>query len=204
MTAKSLVPSIKSVTIIRQDVLSGAGAGIQAAERLARFLQSVALLMIPAPSPDKSYMDVTTSQTHTFELDATENPVQNGTTITDHSRRLPDEFSCECLLVDTPLFPPTPIQLGRANRNWEQLFGFFKAREPVFIATSIRVYPSMLLRRLVVTRETDSGSAIAVSILAREIRIAQSLVAIPLVDDGAAVAGASPATNLGTQTGVSI
>ena len=197
--AKGFAPGIKSVTIIRQDVLPDAGAGVQAAARQARFLASVALLLAPAPTADKTTFDVTETQTLSFELDVTMNPIQNGSTITDHSRRLPDFFECVGVFTDSPLFPPVPFSLDRANREWTKLKSFFDAREPVFIASALRIFPSMILKRLVLTRDVDTGAAIRVAISAQQIRIASSLVEIPLTQEAAAAAGANAPTNGGTQ-----
>ena len=202
--AKDQTPSIKSVTIIRQDVLPNACPGVQAAARQARFLQSVALLLTPLLTPDKAYADVTEAQQHTFEWDATENPIQNGSTITDHVRRLPDTFDAVCVFTDTPFFPPSPIQLNRAHREWTKLLSFAEAREPVFIATSLRIYPSMIIRRLSVARDATTGAVIRVAILAREIRVASSLLEVPLTDGDVAALGAAPITDGGTQTATQV
>ena len=197
-------PSIRSVTIIRQDVLPDAGAGIQAAARLARFAQSIAVLMTPLPTPDKVRFDVTDRQRPTFEWDTTENPIQDGSTITDHVRKLPEILEVEGIITDTPLFPPIPIQLNRAHREWLKLFEIAEAREPVFVATSLKVYPSMIIRRLSPAREVGTGGAIAVSMTLKEIRISRQLVEIPLIDPTAAATGANAATDGGTQVATGI
>lgn len=204
MVAKSNGPGIKSVTIIKQDVVPNAGAAVQASARQARFLSSVALLTTPVDVPDKAAFDVTETQTHTFELEVTSNPIQNGSTITDHSRRLPEVFECVGFFTDTPLVPPQPIQIGRSFRQWTKLKSFFDAREPVFIATAIRIYPSMLIRRMSVTRDSNTGAIMRVGLFAQEIRIAESLVEVPFVDEAAGELLAAPVVNGGTQVPVPI
>lgn len=192
-------PSIRSVTIIRQDALPDAGPAVQSALRLARFTSSVAVLVTPLPTPDKFFTDVTTSQSHNFEWVATQNPVENGTTITDHVRRLPDVLTIEGLIVDTPLFPPVPIFTNRAQKEFQKLLSFADAREPVFVATSLRIYPDMIITRIGVSRDSSTGGAVPVSLTLQEIQISSANTVQALIDEAAAAAGALPVTNGGTQ-----
>ena len=195
---KGPAPSIKSITIIRQDALPDAGPAVQSALRLARFAQSVALLVTPQPTPDKFFADITTSQTHQFEWDWTDNPVENGATITDHVRRIPAVLDVEGLIVDTPLFPPTPFTANRAQANWQKLLSFANERNLVFVATSLRIYPNMGIMSLTVSRDVTSGGSIPVSISLKEIFISSTTTAQNKLDEAAAAAGALPITNGGT------
>ena len=198
----SQTPGVRSVTIIRTDPLPAAGAAAEQAARGARFLAAVGLLVVRNDNlPDLLFTDVSTAQNHVFEFQATMNPVQSGATITDHVRQLPVTLSIDGLLVDTPLgFPPTPIQLSRASKNFTKLLEFARQRQPVLVATSLQIYESMLITRVTVSRDVDSGSSIPVQIDFREIQIAQQLVGLPAVAESAGAAGAIPPTNSGQST----
>lgn len=196
---KSPSPSIKSVTIIRQDVIPAAGPGVQSSLRLARFAQSVALLVTPQPDPDKFFADVTSSQTHDFEWAVTQNPIESGSTINDHVRKMPDKLQVTGFITDTPLFPPTPIFANRAQSEFQKLLSFANEREPVFVATSVRVYSDMIITRLSVSRDQNTGGAIPVSISLQEIQISSASTTKRLVDELAAAVGATPPVNGGTQ-----
>lgn len=203
--SKNQTPSIKSVTIIRQDPLPNAGPGVQALARQNRFLQSVAVLVTDVSTPDKFKADVSESQTHDFGMAVTANPVENGSFITDHVRRLQNVLSFSGLITDTPLtLIPVPIQANRAHREWTKLLAIFNEREPVFVATSLRVYPSMIIEQLTVHRTPDSGGSIPISMTLREIQIASLATNIPLTDQGAAGAGALPLDSGGTLAAVPI
>lgn len=192
-------PGIKSVTIIRQDALPDAGPAVQSALRLARFTQSVALLVTPSPTPDKFFTDVTMSQQHTFEWAVTSNPVENGSTITDHVRKVNSPLNFDGIITDTPLFPPSPIFANRAQKEFQKLLSFAEAREPVFVATSLKIYPDMIISRIGVTRDGSTGGAIPVSITLTPITISSSNTTVALLDELAAAVGALPITNGGTQ-----
>lgn len=192
-------PSIKSVTIIRQDALPAAGPAVQSSLRLARFAQSVALLVTPSPVPDKFFTDVTTNQSHDLKWVMTKSPIENGSTITDHVRKVPDVLSITGIISDTPLFPPSPIVANRAQREFQKLLSFAEAREPVFVATSLKIYPNMIITSIGASRDADSGGAIPVSIMMEEIQISSARTTQKLIDEAAAAAGALPVTNGGTQ-----
>ena len=197
----STAPGVKSVTIIRTDPLPKAGAAVQQAARQARFLAAISLLVLRRETPDVHFFDATTSQTHTFEYEATTNPVQDGASVTDHVRRMPIELTVDGLIVDTPFgFPPVPIQQSRATRNFQKLLGFANMREPVLVATSLQIYESMIITRIVAPRDVESGSSIPIAISFREIRIAASLVELPAIAEAAGASGALPPTNAGVQS----
>ncbi len=191
-------PGVRGVTIIRTDPLPAAGPAVQQAARTARFLGAITLLVVRVEVDDIFFTDVATSQVHTFGFDTTSNPVENGSIITDHVRRLPETLEIDGLIVDTPLgFPPTPIQLSRATKNFTKLLGFAKQRQPVLVATSLQIYESMLITRIVASRGVDSGSSIPVSISFREIKVAQELASISSISEAAAELGILPPTSAG-------
>jgi hypothetical protein len=198
--SKDQTPSIKSLTIIRQDLLPQGGPAIQSSARQARFLQSVSVLVTPISTPDKFRLDWTDSQEFNYEIAMTDNPVENGAIITDHSRMLPDVIDITGGITDTTLFPPSPIQLNRAWNEWAKLISFFRTREPVFVATSLRVVPDMLIRRVRIGRTPDDGGTIPIQLTLREFRVARTATEIPLVAEGAAAAGFLPVESGGTQS----
>lgn len=197
---KSPAPSIKSVTIIRQDVLPDAGPAVQSGLRLARFAASVAVLVTPIGTPDKFFTDVTHTQTHTFGWEVSKNPVESGGSITDHVRKLFLPFSFSGLITDTPLFPPIPFFVNRAQKEFAKLLSFAEERETVFVATSLKVYPEMIISEITVSRDASTGGSIPVSIVLVPAQFASANTAgAKLLDEAAASAGAVPATNGGTQ-----
>ena len=199
------VPKVRSVTIIRGLPLIGGPAAAQDAARLARFTAAIGLLIVRSDvASDVMFTDVSTAQTHTYEFAATANPIQDGSTVTDHVRRMPEALDVEGLITDTPIgILSTPIFAGRAVNNFNRLLAFAQERQPVLVATSLRIYENMIITRVVATRGVDSGSSIPVSISFREIRVAQALVELPGVAAAAAAVGFLPPVQTGQQSPLS-
>lgn len=196
----------RSVTIIRTDPIPDLPKGAGAAARLAAAVRAIALVATDIPDPDKWKADAATEQNHKRELSLTDHPVESGFRITDHSRRLPDVLEFTGIVSDTPTTPlgfaASQAQalafVSRAHEALQVLDEIFEAREVVFVATSLRVYTSMILKSWNVTRTVDSGAAIEVNVLLREIQIRDEILAGPLVDDDALFLGAGPGENGGT------
>lgn len=198
-------PGIRSVTIIRSDPLPQAGAAIQQAARATRFIAALGLLLVRVETPDLFFADAATSQVHTYEFDVTSNPIQDGGVVTDHVRRRPEMFEFEGIITDTPLgLPPVLIQQSRAIGNFQKLLSFAQERRQLLIATSLQIYDSMVITRIVVPRNADTGGAIPIQIVAKEVRIAQALVRVPAVAAAAAALGAIGPTNGGQQSPTSV
>jgi len=194
-----------SVTIIRIDPLSDLPPGLSTSERISRFVEAVALVTVPDPlavNPDKWRADVATKQKHSERYVVTKHPVEQGVDITDHVRRLSDTFSFSGLIVDSPFIPfspagAIPLQLNRAHQQLQRLRDFANEREPLFIASSTKVYESMILTLIDWDRNAESGSSIPVTVKAEEVRIRTDVVGDVLVDEAAAELGARPLTDGG-------
>lgn len=194
-----------SVTIIRTDPLSSLPSGLATAERVARFAKAVALVTVPDPfslNPDKWRADVAMAQKHAEKYVSTDHPVEQGVDITDHVRRLPDILDFTGLIVDSPFIPfspsgATPLQANRAHQQLQRLRDFANEREPLFIATSTKVYPNMVLLLVGWDRNPDSGSSIPVTIKAKQVRIQLSVVGDPIVVEDAKEVGADSLTDGG-------
>jgi len=139
-------------------------------------------------------------------MDVTSNPVENGSFITDHVRKKQDVLSVSGKITDTVLapIPPIPFQFNRAHREWTKFLSFFLAREPVFVATSVRVMSSAIIEKVRLSRTPDSGGCLPIQIQIREIQIASLLATVPLIDEAAAAAGGLPLDSGGTQAAAPI
>ena len=188
-----------SVTLVKVDPLPALPKSATAAARLARFARAVSLVSTPFPQRDKWRADVAVAQDHARTLTLTDNPVESGVVVTDHSRRDPDRLTFVGVLSETPFFPlGFPGFLGRAQDEYRKLQDFFEAREPLFVATSLRVYESMLITSLSTPRNADSGAGIEITVGLRELRIQAEAVGDALIDDAAAGLGGAPVVNAGT------
>lgn len=150
---------------------------------------ATAIAIIPAGVPigSRVKLDATLSQTHDRSIEAPDHPVEEGLNVTDHSRRNPDTLSVNGILTDTPIDPSGKlgafgVMRNRAHEELRKLNGFFVKREPIFVATSTRVYEAMLIMQMSWVREQEQGNAIGVSLDLKEVRIVNALQ-IPSIDD---------------------
>ena len=170
-------------------------------------LKTYAVLSTSLPFKDKFQLDVTRTQKHSRQMAMTENPVENGFTATNHVRRLPVVLEVDGILTDTPTGLAilnvketfAGVYRNLALQNFNKLNDLFQRREPVFVATSIAVYENMIITGLDVSKQTNTGYALEVSIRLQEIFIRSPLNVPPILDLDGAVLGGGEAQNLGTQ-----
>ena len=196
----------RSLILIRTDPIPDLPKSAGAAARLKAAVRAIALIATDIPDPDKWKADVAMSQGHKRALEITDHPVETGFRITDHSRLLPDIVVFSGIVSDTPTTPlgallslqQTLFFKSRAHAEFQKFNEFFEDREPLFAATSLRVYPSMLIKEFEVTRDNESGAAIQVDVVLREVQIREEVNAKSLLDDDALFLGAGPGENGGT------
>ena len=187
---------LRSITIVQTDPMPDLPPGASVALRLAARAKAVAMVATSIDLPGKWRADTVYTQTHTRKREVTSHPVENGFRISDHSRQLPVTLAF--------LFSGLISQVSLAtlrSRSLEakaKLDAWFAAGEPLYCATSIGVYPSMILESYAITRDEASGGAIEFDLSLTEIRIASEVLANALVDDAALLSGAGPVTNGGT------
>lgn len=168
------------------------------------------LALVPpgVPIPERFVYDAVRTQRHSRRVVAPKHPVEEGLPITDHARREPDVLSLDGIVSDTVISAPGlpgGALLGaagnltnRAHRELLILNEHFIKREPVFIATSMRVYETMLILSFEFGRVVGTGNAIEVSLTAEEVRIVTPLE-VPTLDDlDGLIFGGEGTADLGT------
>ena len=66
-------------------------------------------------------IDASITETHVLENEITDHPVEQGANISDHSRPLPDSFTMECVVSNTPILPAAALgQLGQEVLHHER------------------------------------------------------------------------------------
>ncbi len=192
----------RSVTIIRKDPFPSLPFGLSAAERVRRFTNALSLLRLPQEDEDKWRADATTQQRHRRSLTLTKNPVEKGVDITDHSRRNPDQAQFICTLSDSPfgkLGNATPVFTNAALRKLQKINEYFEQREPLFVATSSRVYENVVLTVLEHSRDENTGGALILGLSFEEVRVEAEAFSEPLIDEEAAMLGAVSTLSGGNQ-----
>lgn len=114
-------------------------------------------------------IDCSLKETHNFDSQVTEYPVESGSTITDNIRPLPITVEMECIVSNTPIgvmrefrntlvsgdneLPPT----RPSDDAYDMLQRIRNKREPITIRTSLRSYDNMALKSLSIPRSSDTG-----------------------------------------------
>lgn len=117
-------------------------------------------------------IDCSLKETHQFDSQVTEYPVESGSNITDNIRPLPMTLEMECIVSNTPIgimstfrttlsageseLPPTTP----SEDAYDMLLRIRNKRQPVTIRTSLRTYENMALKTLNIPRDSSVGDAL--------------------------------------------
>lgn len=160
------IVQLKSATIVQIDPLRGG------------LVQAFILLRSTLEVPGKVRLDVTDNQGHSRRVTPTQNPVQRGSTISDHSVISPDRVRLTGRITDTPLglgrlqtvFDPLTGR-SRSVSEVEKLREIQNARDLVFLATSVSYYEDMIITDVQITKTTETGKALELAIDLQQLRI---------------------------------
>lgn len=104
-------------------------------------------------------LDVTFEEEHRLSSDVTDHPVEGGGTIQDHVVLSPRMLKISGFVTDTPLVASgLPLGSLRTSAAFAMLEQLWLARIPFIVITQLRVYPSMVIDRLSVPRNSREGS----------------------------------------------
>lgn len=101
-------------------------------------------------------IDCSISESHSFDSEVTDYPVESGSSIADNIRPLPIQVDIEGLVSNTPIGLMRDERSSADTRPAEDAYELFqsirKAREPVTIQTSLRTFDSMVLQSLTIPK----------------------------------------------------
>ena len=116
-------------------------------------------------------LDANLEESHEWSAEATMNPVEEGSPVTDHVIEQPDTLRIRGFVSETPLTASESVR-GAKNTPWAEsitqpvfdlLRALIKAREVVTVYTKYRNYPDMILTSLSIPRTAATGEAIEFS-----------------------------------------
>jgi hypothetical protein len=116
--------------------------------------------------------DVTIQEVGTDELEITENPVEGGAAITDHSYSRPPE-----LIIKTGFSNSSDAAGGSPTYSMDTYQSFLDlqaSREPMEVVTGKRTYENMLIRSIVTPTDVTSENAFMATITLKQIIIVQT------------------------------
>lgn len=144
-------------------------------------------------------LDVFLSEQHHHQAQATEFPVEAGSSFSDHVIQRPDQVRVTVLISDSPL-PSTvgvdaesfrqqaaaKMYLGRATGSYRQLVELKELGNPLVITTSVHVYEDMVLEEVGLPVDASSGEAALVSLSFKRVeRVGLKTVPMPKVEKAA-------------------
>jgi hypothetical protein len=137
--------------------------------------------------------DASVSEVHTDEVEITDHPVEDGSDISDHIRKLPITLEMNGVVTNNPLVflasirAKSPVTTDTSNTNDRVGAAYAKLREMqesgelLDVVTSLRDYSNMAIKSLSVTRDASTGNILDSSLTLREITIARALtVDVPI------------------------
>lgn len=136
---------------------------------------------------------VTLREVHHDDLEITDQPVEQGASISDHAYKRPSELTIECAWSDSPpnvglingLVGAVTGTIGGVNAIisgnsldqvrdiYQKLLALQASREPFDVLTGKRNYKNMLIRSLMVETDKESENVLRVTATLREVLIAQ-------------------------------
>lgn len=149
--------------------------------------------------------DATFEESHTSELEVTDNPTETGVVVSDHAFMKPLRVSVTAGVSDVLLPSGNPDYgggEGRSQTAFELLSALQKEAEPFDVQTGLRVYENMVCTSIRTSQNKDSSGIFYFQAELREVLIVSTESAsYPPVKAGATQQQASKPVNKGEQQG---
>lgn len=128
-------------------------------------------------SIDGFVIDAALSESHDYESEVTDYPIERGANVIDHVRNRPLTVSLECVVSDTPL----PLIASQRDTSeapsvaaMAKLEAIRDAREPIKIVTGLRTYENMIMVSLSVPVDVETGDALRFRASFRQVSIIEN------------------------------
>ena len=121
--------------------------------------------------------DATTRETHSKTAQVTEQPVESNANIADHIVRQPDTLDLIAWVTNTPIVGVAEagaLTGDLCREAYDTLRGIMNDGVTVNVLTTLRLYETMAITSLAVTRDAATGDALALSLSLREVRTART------------------------------
>lgn len=132
--------------------------------------------------------DANLEEVHEWKVDATLNPVEEGSPITDHIIQQPDKLRVRGMISDAPLNMSANVSgivgqggtLVRTQPVFDLLRDMMKARETVTVYTKHQIYLDMVIANVIIPRAAGLGESLEFIIDFINIRlVATQTVSVP-------------------------
>lgn len=135
-------------------------------------------------------VDCTLSETHEYESEVTEFPVESGSVISDNIRLQPLVVRLECIVSNTPIGEIVnsngsvfntdalsdddfvgPLNKLRSTVIYQRLMELRDKRDTLTVRTSRGVFDNMVIKSLTIPRDDKTGNAIKFSLTLQQVKI---------------------------------
>ena len=148
-------------------------------------------------------LDCSVHETHTDAAEITAHPVEDGSIVSDHIRKLPNTLEISGIVTDTPItylaslfakpptfasdgFIPSLPGSGRADEAYTLMQLMMEKGVTMIVITSLRNYNNMAIESLVVTRDASTGQTLDCTISLKEVKKAKALsIELPIPENPA-------------------
>lgn len=148
--------------------------------------------------------DAVFDETHETELEVTDNPVETGVVVSDHSYMRPMTVTISAGVTDTPFSTAVSdtfaSDAGRSRRAFDLLLALQKSGEPFDVQTGLMLYKSMVCKSVRTSQDKDSSGALLFTATLREVLIVGTqVVKYPARKPGTTKRQAGPKKDNGEQ-----
>lgn len=150
-------------------------------------------------------IDVSVRETHRSSATVSEVPIELGSDVAEHRRKLPDEVSLEGVLSNLPtnLIDRTALELSgeTAEKRYQDLLDLVANADTFELITGLRTYPDMVFLSFEVDRDQTTGEIVRFRAVMRQLEFAEPEEAStgPTVPDEADAAKVDPTTDTGAK-----
>ena len=125
-------------------------------------------------------LDAVTSESHSFDVDVTEHPVETGSAISDHARPRPNRLTLDAVISNTPLTAAAQSNsdstqgddsVGRAQAAMRRFEEMRDTSELLMVVTPARIYANMVIESMTVPRDPSTGDALRFSLSFKQVRV---------------------------------
>lgn len=134
----------------------------------------------PLDGGDAIIPDVIISEAHTDEVTVTQHPVDTGAAISDHAICHPSVVTCvfgwsdSSRALNSALSGSLMRGMMTTKDVYDRLVELKNARQLLRLSTGKRVYPSVLITKLMLTTTVDTESAAVIEITFQEVILAEA------------------------------
>ena len=119
-------------------------------------------------------IDACVTESHSLTNTLTDNPVEQGAPITDHSRPEPRKITLDCVVSNTPLVGNNGDGYNYAFNAWQQFVTLWQQPQLVTVSTIRDYYPSMGIESVTSTVDAKTSQILKFTVALKQVRVVQN------------------------------